>query len=57
MTRLIWLYASGRSGTELGFRYRKQNDTEWITVPAEQITVSGGAFSTCLSGLETGADL
>ena len=51
-TRLIWLYASGRSGTELGFRYRKQNDTEWITVPTEQITVSGGAFSTCLSGLE-----
>jgi len=51
-TRLIWLYASGRSGTELGFRYRKQNDTEWITVPSDQVTVSGGAFSTCLSGLE-----
>lgn len=26
-TRLIWLYGEGRSGTDLGFRYRKQGDT------------------------------
>ena len=51
-TRLIWLYGAGRSGTELGFRYRKQDAAEWTTVPTDQISVSGGAFSTCLSGVE-----
>lgn len=51
-TRLIWLYGEGRSGTDLGFRYRKQGDTPWITVPGDKVEVSGGAFKTCLTGLE-----
>lgn len=51
-TRIIWLYGEGRSGTDLGFRYRKQGTTDWITVPTEKVEVTGGAFKTCLSGLE-----
>ena len=51
-THLIWLYGEGRSGTDLGFRYRKQGDTPWITVPGDKVEVSGGAFKTCLTGLE-----
>ena len=43
-TRLIWLYGEGRSGTDLGFRYRKQGDTPWITIPGDKVEVSGGAF-------------
>ena len=51
-SRVIWLYAAGKSGTSLGFRYRKSGDTEWINVPADKITVDGGSLSTCISGLE-----
>lgn len=47
----IWLYAEGRSDTDLGFRYRKAGDEEWITV--EDITVNGGSFSACVEGLDT----
>ena len=36
----------------MGFRYRKQGTTDWITVPTEKVEVTGGAFKTCLSGLE-----
>ncbi len=51
-SRLIWLYAQGLSGTELGFRYRKQGTGQWIDVPSDQTEISGGAFSACLTGLD-----
>ncbi len=51
-SRVIWLYAAGKSGTSLGFRYKKSGDTQWIDVPAEKITIDGGSLSTCISGLE-----
>ena len=44
-TRLIWLYGEGRSGTDLGFRYRKQGDTPWITVPGDKVEVSSPQVS------------
>ena len=47
----IWLYAEGRSGVELGFKYRKAGTEEWLAV--EDITVNGGNFSGCVSGLDT----
>lgn len=46
----IWLYAEGRSGVDLGFRYRKTGDEEWTAV--NDITVNGGSFSACIEGLE-----
>ncbi len=51
-TKLIWLYGEGLSGTDLGFRYRKLGDTSWITVDPDKVEISGGAFQTCLTGLE-----
>lgn len=48
-SRVIWLYGEGLSGTELGFRYRKAGDEQWIDVPVES---QSGAFSTCLEGVE-----
>ena len=51
-SRIIWLYAEGRSGAALGFRYRKQGDAQWIEVPSDKIQVSGGAFHTRIAGLE-----
>ena len=47
----IWLYAEGRSGVELGFKYRKAGTEEWLAV--EDITVNGGNFSGCVSDLDT----
>lgn len=47
----IWLKGQGRSGTELGFKYRKVGDEAWSMV--EDVTVDGGSFSACVTGLET----
>ncbi|MCM1300885.1 MAG: PCMD domain-containing protein [Alistipes senegalensis] len=57
---IIWLTGSGIEGEKVGFRYRKIEDgaashassraddvtadSEWLEVPAEQVTVSGGSF-------------
>ena len=46
----IWLYGNGRSGTDLGFNYRKAGDEEWIKV--NDLVVDGGRFSACIQGLE-----
>jgi hypothetical protein len=45
------LYANGRADSELGFKYRKSGDQEWIVV--EDITIDGGSFKACVEGLET----
>lgn len=47
----IWLYAEGRSGADLGFKYRKAGDEEWLAV--NDITVNGGSFSACVADLAT----
>lgn len=47
----IWLYANGRSGADLGFKYRKTGDQEWIDV--ENITTEGGSFSAYIDNLDT----
>ncbi len=41
-SRLIWAYGEGRSGTDLGFRYRAEGTEEWTEVAA---TSDGGSFS------------
>ena len=52
--KCVWLYAEGRSDAELGFRYRKAGDEEWLKV--NDITIDGGSFSACVSGLETSTE-
>ena len=46
----IWLSASGRSDSDLGFKYRPTGAEEWIAV--EDIAVDGGNFTACITGLE-----
>jgi len=41
-SRVIWLYGSGRSGAEMGFRYRAEGAEEWLEVPG--VEVDGGIF-------------
>ena len=50
--RTAWLYGDGLSGTELGFRYRRQGDDQWTTVPQSAVETDGGAFSARIRGLE-----
>lgn len=45
-SRVIWLYGSGASGSDMGFKYRREGDAEWTAVP--DVTVTDGTFSACL---------
>lgn len=47
----IWLYAEGRDGAELGFKYRKAGAEEWIAV--DDVKNNGGSFSACVDELDT----
>ena len=49
-SKRTWLHASGRSGSDLGFNYRKAGDEEWI--PVDEITIDGGSFTACITNLE-----
>ena len=46
----IWLKAIGRSGSDMGFRYRVAGSEEWMT--ATNVTVSGGNVSGYVDNLE-----
>ena len=50
--RTAWFYAEGLSGADLGFRYRRAGDEEWMTVPSERLKIDGGSFSAQVRGLE-----
>ncbi|MCM1291557.1 MAG: PCMD domain-containing protein [Prevotella sp.] len=50
-SQVIWAVASAQEDANNGFRYRKASDTEWITLPKEQITFSGGTFTGCIPHL------
>ena len=51
-SKTAWIYASGESGSTMGFSYRASGSDTWIEVPADDIEIDGGAFQTRLSGLE-----
>lgn len=50
--QVIWAYASAPAGEENGFQYRRADNAEWIDVPKEWITSSGGSFSARIIHLE-----
>lgn len=45
-SRVIWLYGEGIEGTDMGFHYRKEGDTDWIDVTP---TISGGNFEASIA--------
>ncbi len=51
-SKTAWLYASGESGSAMGFSYRASGSDAWIKVPDDDIKIDGGAFQTRLRGLE-----
>lgn len=42
-SRVIWLSGEGIEGSEMGFRYRRQGDEEWTTLPVQ---TTHGSFET-----------
>lgn len=48
--KCIWVYAMGRSGSDMGFKYRAAGSEEWIV--AEDVVINGGNVSGCIDGLE-----
>lgn len=48
---IAWLGAAAQEGSAVGFRYRPSGTAEWTEVPADRIEVSGGSFTTKLTGL------
>lgn len=50
-SEVAWVEASAETDSDMGFRYRKTGDKEWITVTGDAITVAGGTFSACLKHL------
>ena len=55
-TEVIWAYASAEEGKDNGFEYRKSGDAEWVRVPHEWITYSGGTFKACIRHLKAHTD-
>lgn len=49
--KVAWLYGIGMEGQECTFEYKKHDESEWITVPADDIVTEGTDFSTVLTGL------
>ncbi len=45
-SQVVWLYGSGTSGEQMGFRYRAAGDTAWTEVP--DVRISDGTFTACL---------
>lgn len=43
-TNVMWIAGSAEAGAQNGAQYRLQGDSEWIDVPAENITHNGGSF-------------
>lgn len=49
---VVWLKAAGIANQENGFKYRIKGTSQWINVNKANITTDGGAFSTCIEGLD-----
>lgn len=43
-TNVAWVYGQGEDGADFGVQYRLKGDSEWTDVPAEWLTIKGGAF-------------
>ncbi len=51
-TRVAWVYAQAEEGKNNGIQYRRADSPDWITVPANWITVDGGSFHARIINLQ-----
>ncbi len=55
-TCVAWIYGQAQAGADNGAQYRRAGDSEWIDVPAENITHSGGSFTARITHLSPQTD-
>lgn len=51
-SKVIWVYGNCPSDMQGGFEYKKESDTEWVSLSREYITQTQGAFSAYIPHLE-----
>lgn len=51
-TRIAWAYGISIEGKNCGFEYRKDGDSEWISVPENDIIMESSEFNAIIKGLE-----
>ncbi len=51
-TKVAWIDVAGIAETDMGVRYRKKNDSEWLTAPEKWIEFDGGNFMAIIRGLQ-----
>lgn len=51
--QVIWAYGAAPEGADNGFQYRKATSSQWIDVPAENVTHNAGAFYAYIPHLDT----
>lgn len=44
-TNVAWVYGECEPGDDIGIEYRRTNQTEWIKVPQEWMTINGGSIT------------
>ena len=50
-TKVAWIDVAGIAETDMGLRYRRKGESEWITAPKNWMEFKGGNFSAILRGL------
>ena len=50
-TNVMWVYGEATEGSDNGFEYRQQGDSDWTRVPSSQQTDNGGTFYAYIKGL------
>jgi len=55
-TRVAWVYATAEAGRQVSMEYRMAGVDVWTSLPATDITVSGGTFVGRITGLEPQSD-
>ena len=51
-SKVAWVDVAGIAETDMGVRYRRKGDSEWITAPSKWIEFNGGNFKAILRGLQ-----
>lgn len=51
-SNIIWVYGNAPEDSVNGFQYKVVGDSEWIDVPQQYVTISGGSFSAYIPHLK-----
>lgn len=55
-TGVAWVYGEAEAGRDNGVEYRLKTSDQWVRVPADAITQTGGSFVGCINNLSPGTE-